>query len=233
MTNTGNAPISDVVLTDDAGTPDDTGDDFDPTFTGGDTDGDGLLDVDETWLYEATGTAEPGLYGNFAIVTGLSATEVELRDNDPSHYFGVVSGVTIKKYTNGEDADDPTGPVLKVGSEVRWTYVVTNTGNFPIAGWTVTDDINGTVGCPRIVLLPDRPVTCFDNGTAEEGQYANVGTVDATDVLGRAAHRQRSLPLPRGHTRHRPGQVHQRRRCQRAHRSASSPSVATSSGPTR
>ena len=45
VTNTGNAPISEVVLSDDAGTPDDAGDDFDPTFTGGDTNGDGLLDI--------------------------------------------------------------------------------------------------------------------------------------------------------------------------------------------
>ena len=114
----------------------------------------------------------------------ISATEVELRDNDPSHYFGVTSGVTIKKYTNGVDADTPTGPVLRVGDLVHWTYVVTNTGNLPIAGWTVVDDIIGTVGCPRIVLLPERPVTCFATGTVEEGQYANVGTVNATDVLG-------------------------------------------------
>ena len=184
VTNTGNAPISEVVLSDDAGTPDDAGDDFDPTFTGGDTNGDGLLDTDETWLYEATGTAEEGSYANFALVTGQSATEVELQDNDPSHYFGVTSGVTIKKYTNGVDADTPTGPVLRVGDLVQWTYVVTNTGNLPIPGWTVVDDIVGTVGCPRIVLLPGKPVTCFDTGTVEEGQYANVGTVNATDILG-------------------------------------------------
>ena len=153
-------------------------------------------------------------------------TEVELRDNDPSHYFGVVSGVTIKKYTNGEDADDPTGPVIKVGDPVHWTYVVTNTGNLPIAGWAVTDDINGTVGCPRIVLLPDKPVTCFDNGTAEEGQYANVGTVNATDVLDEPLTDRRPVALPRDHSCHRPGEVHQRRGCQRPHRAVSSTSAA-------
>ena len=148
VTNTGNAPISDVVLTNNAGTPDDTGDDFNPNFTAAIPTADGLLDTDETWLYEATGTAEEGSYANFADVTGISATEVELRDNDPSHYFGVTSGVTIEKSTNSIDADTPTGPVLRVGDLVHWTYVVTNTGNFPIAGWTVVDDIIGTVGCP-------------------------------------------------------------------------------------
>ena len=37
--------------------------------------------------------------------------------------------VTIEKYTDGADADTPTGPVIPRGDPVRWTYVVTNTGN--------------------------------------------------------------------------------------------------------
>ncbi len=184
VTNTGNTPISDVTLTDDAGTAGDTGDDFDPTFTGGDTNGDGLLDVDETWLYEATGTAAAGQYANVANVSGLTPDGDTVLDNDPSHYFGVVSGIDIEKYTNGEDADDPTGPVIKVGDPVSWTYVVTNTGNLPLGTYVVTDDIEGPVGCPRIILFPGQSITCFINGIAEEGQYENIGTVTATDVLG-------------------------------------------------
>ena len=38
LTNTGNAAIGGIVLTDDNGTPGNTGDDFSPTFVGGDTD---------------------------------------------------------------------------------------------------------------------------------------------------------------------------------------------------
>ena len=94
-----------MVLTDDAGTPDDTGDDFDPTFTGGDTDGDGLLDIGRDLAVRGDRHGRGGPYANFAMVSGRSATQVELRDNDPSHYFGVISGMTIKKYTNGIDAD--------------------------------------------------------------------------------------------------------------------------------
>ena len=56
VTNTGNAAIAGVVVTDDNLTPGNPGDDFNPTFSGGDTDGDGLLDVGETWTYTAAHT---------------------------------------------------------------------------------------------------------------------------------------------------------------------------------
>ena len=46
VTNTGNVPLSGVTVRDDNGTPADPADDFDATFVGGDTDGDGLLDLD-------------------------------------------------------------------------------------------------------------------------------------------------------------------------------------------
>src|SRR4029077_6332966 len=54
VTNQGNAAIAGVVVTDDNRTPGNTSDDFNPGFTGGDTDGDGLLDVGETWTYTAS-----------------------------------------------------------------------------------------------------------------------------------------------------------------------------------
>ena len=56
VTNQGNAAIAGVVVTDDNRTPGNTSDDFNPSFTGGDTDGDSLLDVGETWTYTATHT---------------------------------------------------------------------------------------------------------------------------------------------------------------------------------
>ena len=60
VTNTGNAAIAGVVVTDDNLTPGTPGDDFNPAPTGGDTDGDGKLDVGETWIYTATHTSDAG-----------------------------------------------------------------------------------------------------------------------------------------------------------------------------
>jgi len=62
--NTGEGPIQVTYLRDDAGTPANPADDFSPTpvlrsgsnFNLGDMDTDGLLDLNEAWLYTSTGT---------------------------------------------------------------------------------------------------------------------------------------------------------------------------------
>lgn len=102
---------------------------------------------------------------------------------------GPISRVDIEKATNGEDADVPTGPRVPAGDEVRWTYVVTNTGSTDLFDVTVTDDMidaalidcDGTGG--NVIagpLAPEDVVRCVAVGTAVTGQYANLGTVVAT-----------------------------------------------------
>jgi len=72
----------------------------------------------------------------------------------------------------GEDADEPTGPVVEVGENVVFTYVVTNPGDVPIAGVVVTDD-NQT---------PDAPEDDF-NPTPVESNGFNVGDTDMDGQL--------------------------------------------------
>jgi len=91
VTNTGSTePLRDVAVVDDNGTPDNTADDFAPTFVDGDTNNNGLLDVGETWSYVATGIATAGQYVNWATATGtgnLSGTPAGPA-RDPDHYLG-------------------------------------------------------------------------------------------------------------------------------------------------
>ena len=54
-------------------------DDFNPTFVGGDTDGDSELDVGETWTYTANGAAQAGEYVNIATVKGTPPTSPAIR----------------------------------------------------------------------------------------------------------------------------------------------------------
>jgi hypothetical protein len=95
--------------------------------------------------------------------------------------------IDIEKATNGEDADTPTGPMVVVGSAVSWSYVVTNTGNVTL-GVLVSDDQGISVSCPLTTLAPSIDMTCTASGTAEAGQYANVGTADGTPQMGLAVH---------------------------------------------
>ena len=204
VTNTGNTPLANVTVTDDAGTAGEPGDDFAPAFVSGDTNGNSLLDLGETWLYEAAGIVAAGQYENIAVAVGQPANldgvpvvcVCEASDTDPSHYFGVAAAIDVEKSTNGDDADSPTGPHLTVGDPIQWTYVVTNPGNVPLANVTVVDDA-GTPGIPGDDFSPnfvsgdtngnnlldpgEAWVYAFHN-MAEEGQYENIITAAGTPV---------------------------------------------------
>jgi autotransporter-associated beta strand protein len=95
-------PLANVVVTDDNGTPGNTADDFNPTFTSGD-DGDGILEDGETWIYTATHTVTLGQYTNTAkvtaefaprtdVVTVLQAEGPVLSDTDPDNHIGFIPG---------------------------------------------------------------------------------------------------------------------------------------------
>ncbi len=96
----------------------------------------------------------------------------------------VAPAIMIEKSTNGEDADTAPGPVLAIGSPVTWTYVVTNTGNVALTNVIVTDDqlddsaIDCGDGSNMIGELDvGAEASCTAQGTAQAGQYANLGSV--------------------------------------------------------
>ncbi|HBB31510.1 MAG TPA: hypothetical protein DC064_06865, partial [Cyanobacteria bacterium UBA9273] len=110
--------------------------------------------------------------------------------------------LAIKKYTNGQDADLPTGPILLVGSTATFTYDVSNNGGIPLINVMVVDD-----GGPDPSFNPT-PITSggfnigdintnnrLDSGEVWKyqgtrivtpGQYTNIATVNATDLSGLA-----------------------------------------------
>ncbi len=172
VTNTGNVTLTNVVVTDDQ-------------------EGVNVVcpvselapKVDMTCV--ATGTATIGQYANLGSVKGTPPTGPDVTDDNPSHYFGQTPGIAIIKYTNGEDADTATGPFIKVGDPVTWTYYVTNTGNVTLTNVVVTDDQEGVnVVCPVSELAPKVDMTCVATGTATIGQYANLGSVKGTPPTG-------------------------------------------------
>ncbi|WP_158599226.1 hypothetical protein, partial [Methanohalophilus sp. RSK] len=177
VTNTGNIPLANITVTDDKGVT--------AVYQSGD-DGDNILQTDEVWIYNATGISVAGQYKNNATVTGEYGL-ITVTDEDPSHYFGVNSSIDIEKATNGEDADTPTGPYVTVGGDVVWTYNVTNTGNSNLTDIMVQDNMGVTPSYVSgdtnddLVMEPGEVWMYNATGTAEEGQYANLGNVTGTD----------------------------------------------------
>ena len=91
----------------------------------------------------------------------------------------VGASVSIRKSTNGADANDAPGPTITVGATVNWTYEVTNTGTVALTGVAVVDDRGVSVTCGAAALAVGQSMTCTGSGVATPGQYRNVGTVTA------------------------------------------------------
>jgi uncharacterized repeat protein (TIGR01451 family) len=123
-------------------------------------------------------TVTLGQFGAYAAVSGTPPGGLnQVWANAAVHYFGVVPGIQIEKLTNGVDADEPPGLEIAPGDPITWTYVVTNTGSVELTGLEVTDDQGVVVACPQTVLAAGEHMTCNGSGTAEDGPYANKGTV--------------------------------------------------------
>jgi uncharacterized repeat protein (TIGR01451 family) len=155
------------------------------------------LDPGASMACTASGTVQSGLYHNVGTATGTAPDTTapdgtvtpgtDVTDDDESWYTGQGEpGIEIVKKVNGEDANDPPGPTVPVGSTLEFTYEVTNTGAVELTDIVVTDDQGLDVTCPSTTLAPGEMMTCTAESEATEGPCLNTGTVTAkagdTDV---------------------------------------------------
>lgn len=104
-------------------------------------------------------------------------------------FFLTSAAVDIEKATNGEDADTGPGPLVGVGSQVVWTYVVRNTGAVALGDVVVTDNIasvnpvyvSGDTNGDDILQVTE-VWTYRATGTAIKGQYENISRVEGDPV---------------------------------------------------
>src|SRR5262249_39764407 len=124
-------------------------DDFLATFVGGDANSNGLLDTNEAWTFTASRVATGGQFTNISTATRTPPPGggPPVSHSDPDNHLGPNPGIHAAKLTNGTDNSSAPGVFVPVGSTVIFTYIVTNTGNVPLAGVSVRDD-NGTPGSP-------------------------------------------------------------------------------------
>lgn len=163
VTNTGPDPLANVTVTDDQGVAVSC-----PATT---------LAAGASMTCTGSGIVQPGPYANVGTVTAELPNGDLTGASDPSHYVG--QRINLQKSTNGQDADAPPGPVLDAGDPVVWTYLVTNPGPAAVSNLMVTDDQGVTVTCPVTTLAAGASTVCTGSGTADAGQYTNVGTATA------------------------------------------------------
>jgi hypothetical protein len=101
--NTSNVPVAITSLTDNNGTVGNPADDFHPSYVSGDTNGNGLLDVTEAWLYTWSTPVQSGAYLNSATVNATySPTGQTATATDVAGYFGDTGaeGLTVGFWKN-------------------------------------------------------------------------------------------------------------------------------------
>ena len=141
-------------------------------------------DSGEFHLIDVSVNAEPAhrAHGDAKVGEPVPGTQRQVFD---ATCQPVGPAVKIKKSTNGEDADNPPGPSIPVGSAVTWRYVVTNTGTISLTGIAVVDDRGVAVNCVSQTILPaGQTMTCSGTGVATLGQYSNIGKVTGNSTLG-------------------------------------------------
>lgn len=166
VTNTGNEVLHAVTITDDKCSP--------VTGPTGDN-GNGVLDLQETWTYTCTTTLSVDTT-NTGSVTALNPANQSVGPATDTASVDVVNpGLSIVK-TSDIDSGSP-------GDTVTFSFEVTNTGDTPLTNISVDDDILGHIGdIPS--LAPGQSVTLTETATLGDSEHVNVGSATGADIIG-------------------------------------------------
>jgi len=132
VTNPGNIPLSDVLVTDDKAQH--------VIYQSGDTNGDGKLDTDETWVFTATynvTTDDVSPLVNNAAAAGTNAQSETIIAWATASVDILRPAIAITKTAESAQAHE--------GDTITYTYTITNPGNTPLSAISVTDDKAGNI----------------------------------------------------------------------------------------
>ncbi|WP_281848057.1 DUF7507 domain-containing protein, partial [Olleya namhaensis] len=190
VTNTGTVSINTVTITDALLGGDITAD----LVLAGDTNTNGVIEPTETWIYTANNytvtqaDVDAGMITNTVTVDGIeilgntdvTATDTYVIDQNntevtfctPTNGLNIVKSAAI---ANGEAC-------LVVGSEVTYTFTVTNTGTVSVNSITITDALLGGDITADLVLAGDTNTNGVIEPTETWIYTANNYTVTQADV---------------------------------------------------
>ena len=185
------APLYNVKVIDDNGTPGDTGDDFTVTLSGlTDEDNDGTAD-DLNTSSTATGealvtfpvTTMAGSYPNIVTATGNDSViePTILYANDTAEVIvPPYPSINLTKTMTGNADEDVTGDV-SLGDTLTYTFSVTNDGNVNLDPVSVNDPMPGLspISCGATSMAPGTLMTCTATYTVTQGDV-NAGWINNT-----------------------------------------------------
>ncbi len=168
VTNTGNTTLTDVQV-DDPRLPD-------LVYRSGDADGDGELDVDETWTYEGSyvvlqSDLEDNGGGDGDIDNTASVTTAQNVGDTDSVAVDIVQSPAIALNKSGEWLDDlGVSGRAEVGETVTYRFTAYNDGNVSLGGIELSDAMLGLDGF------------AFDQLDGFTGDFDNDGRLDIGEV---------------------------------------------------
>jgi gliding motility-associated-like protein len=201
VSNQGNVPLSDIVLSDplfEAPNPL-----VDIEFAGGDTNSNGLLDIDELWIYTAIYVItlediDAGEVINQAFVEGLDPNGIPVSDvsgtaidNDDPTVVDLCQEMGIALEKVGFFDDNNGDGSAQVGETITYLFTVYNTGSVTLYNITIDDPLVPVQGGPIASLAPGE--SDFGTFTAtyvitqqdiNAGEVVNQATVYAEDFYG-------------------------------------------------
>lgn len=201
--NNGDTTLQVTQIDGDAGTPENTGDDFTPTYSSGDTNGNQVVDPNEDWVYVGSFTAPDEDVTNNVGVDAVAPDGTQLSDVAPCETDvrqtpmpGVIVGVRlvsgkvlVKKPGTGEFIELEGTTEIPVGSQVN-----TLQGTIALTaglggGRTNTSQFNGGL----FTILQQRVRNAFTTLRIDGGNFRICRSGRALSVDSIAARRKRPV----------------------------------------
>lgn len=178
VTNTGNAAIEGLTLTDGV---------LGPITVTADPQFNGTLAAGTSATFTASGKIPAGPYKGTVDAKGIvKALGIDATASSVWYGFGDTPGLSVVKTGAGQVATTEGAAVqVPAGTTVDFAYTVTNNGNVAVNDVKLTDSVLGTITAPSTFngkLEPNASVTFTAKGVVSEGKYKNTANVAGTSA---------------------------------------------------